>query len=213
MEEYIVYDALGFNVPPSSDLPVWRESEGRGVLEPMRWGLVPHWAKEKETRYAMINARSEDVARRPAYAQAFRRRRCLIPVNGFYEWQKLPGKRTKQPWYFRARGAPYLLLAGLWDEWRGEEGETLHSCTILTTEANETMKPIHDRMPVILSLRDIRLWLDESLRETSMLRPLLRPAPDDWLEEWPVSPLCNSPTVDDARCIRPLGENGYPTET
>ena len=206
VEEYIVYDALGYNVPPSSDLPVWRQRENRGILEPMHWGLVPHWAKEKTTKYSMINARSEDVAQRPAYRDAYKRRRCLIPVNGFYEWQKIPGSRRKQPWYFKPRNGAYLLLAGLWDEWRGE-GETLRSCTILTTRANERMRPIHDRMPVILKPENLRLWLDESLRDTSVLRPLFEPVEEDWLVSWPVSPECNSPAVNDERCIRPMGEN------
>ena len=206
VEDYIVYDALGYNVPPSSDLPVWYEHNEHGILRPMHWGLIPHWVKEKSTKYSMINARSEDVARRPAYASSFKHRRCLIPVNGFYEWQKIPKSKTKQPWYFRAREKPYLLLAGLWDEWYGED-ETLRSCTILTTEANETMKPIHDRMPVILRLEDVRFWLDETLKDTSVLRSLLKPIEDDFLQEWPVSPLCNSPTVSDERCIQPLSDD------
>ena len=146
------------------------------------------------------------MAKRPAYASSFKHRRCLIPVNGFYEWQKIPKSKTKQPWYFTAKEKPYLLLAGLWDEWHGE-GETLRSCTILTTEANETMKPIHDRMPVILRMEDVRLWLDETLKDTSVLRSLLKPIEDDFLQEWPVSPLCNSPTVNDERCIQLLSDD------
>ena len=203
VEDYIVYDALGYNVPPSSDLPVWYERQGTGVLYPMHWGLVPHWAKERNTRYSMINARSEEVERKPAYRDAFRKRRCLIPVNGFYEWQKLPGSKTKQPWYFTAKERPYLLLAGLWDEWRGD-GEVLRSCTILTTRPNATMKPIHDRMPVIVRPEEAALWLDTSVRDTRALKRLLEPVEEDYLQEWPVSPACNSPAVDDERCVRPL---------
>ncbi len=204
VEDYIVYDALGYNVPPSSDLPVWRKSETSGILEPMHWGLIPHWAKERQSKYSMINARAEDIARRPAYASSYRHRRCLIPVNGFYEWQQIAqkGKKAKQPWYFKAREKPYLLLAGIWDEWHGEE-ETIRSCTILTTEANETMKPIHDRMPVIIHHEDIGLWLDVMVRDTSVLRPLMRPVEDDYLTEYPVTPLCNSPAYNDERCITP----------
>ncbi|WP_457597381.1 SOS response-associated peptidase [Hydrogenimonas sp.] len=203
VEDYIVYDALGYNVPPSSDLPVWYQREGRGILMPMHWGFVPHWAKEKSTKYSMINARAEDIDKKPAYRAAFRRRRCLIPVNGFYEWQKVPGKRTKQPWYFTAKEAPYLLLAGVWDEWHGE-GETLRSCAIVTTEANETMKPIHDRMPVILKPGDIGVWLDKSVDETEALKPLMRPIEEGYLTEWPVTPKCGSPAYDSPECVKPL---------
>ena len=185
VEDYIVYDALGYNIPPSTDLPVWYEQNEHGILQSMHWGLIPHWAKEKSTKYSMINARSEDVAGRPAYASSFKHRRCLIPVNGFYEWQKISQARTKQPWYFRAREKPYLLLAGLWGRVHGE-GEPLRSCMILTTEANEMMKPIHDWMPVILKLKDARLWLDEAVKDTSVLRSLLKPIENDYLQEWPL---------------------------
>ncbi|WP_201351885.1 SOS response-associated peptidase [Hydrogenimonas urashimensis] len=203
VEDYIVYNTLGYNIPPSTDLPVWHEHGGKGILESMHWGLIPHWAKERSTKYSMINARAEDVAKRPAYSSSFKRRRCLIPVNGFYEWQKVPGMKIKQPWYFTSKEKPYLLLAGLWDEWRDDQTK-LRSCTILTTEPNEIMKPIHDRMPVILKFEDAGLWLDETLQDTSLLRHLLKPADEDLLSAWPVSPICNSPSVNEERCILPL---------
>jgi len=206
VEDYIVYDTLGYNIPPSTDLPVWYERDRHGILQPMRWGLIPHWAKEMKTGYSMINARSEEIEKKPAYRDAFRHRRCLIPVNGFYEWKKIPGSKQKEPWYFTARDKPYLLLAGVWDEWKGED-QSIRSCSILTTQANELMKPIHDRMPVILRNEDdIALWLDSQVQEKEALAPIMQPIESDYLQDWRVTSKCNSPAYNDPECIRRVSD-------
>ena len=203
VEDYIVYDTLGYNIPPSTEIPVWYEQNDKGILQPMRWGLIPHWAKEKKLKYSLINARSEEIEEKPAYRDSFHRRRCLIPVNGFYEWRKIPGSRHKEPWYFKARDKPYLLLGGVWDEWKGEN-ECIRSCSIVTTRANELMKPIHDRMPVIVRPEEIGLWLDSGVTEKEVLLPILQPIEESYLNDWRVNPLCSSPAFNDSSCIKPL---------
>lgn len=140
----------------------------------------------------LINARSETVAEKPSFRGAFKKRRCLIPADGFYEWQRREGNR-KQPFYFRMRDEHPFGFAGLWERWEGKGGEVLDTCTILTTEANEVLRPVHDRMPVIIHPEDYELWLAAGERERATLRDLLRPYPADEIACYPVSPLVNSP--------------------
>ena len=140
----------------------------------------------------LINARSETVAEKPSFRQAFRQRRCIIPADGFYEWQRAEGR--KQPFFFRMRDESPFGFAGLWERWEGEGGEVLDSCTILTTEANEVLGPVHDRMPVIIHPEDYGLWLTAGERERPTLRDLLRPYPEDEMAGYPVSMLVNSPS-------------------
>lgn len=165
-----------------------------------RWGLVPHWAKDERIGYKLINARSETVAEKPAFRDAFRRRRCLIPADGFYEWKKA-GTR-KQPYRFQT--GSLFAFAGLWERWQpsGEE-RVVYSCTILTTEANPRVAPIHHRMPVILHPSDYDRWLDpRSPRE--LLEALLIPYPEEEMEVYPVSDEVNRPVNDGPHLIRPL---------
>ena len=192
-----------YNIAPSQDAPVVRAGEagGRG-LESMRWGLIPSWAKEARIGYKMINARAETVAQKPEFRGAFRQRRCLVPADGFYEWRKL-GK-VKQPYRITlAEGGPFAF-AGLWERWRAPDGQAVSSFTIITTEANRPLRPIHDRMPVILDPADYDAWLDTAgVGPEEAVRPL-RPYPDQRLAAVPIGTRINSPRNDDAACIVPL---------
>ena len=163
------------------------------------WGLVPHWMKTPPKDARMINARSETVAEKPAFRDSFRAKRCLVPADGFFEWRKEAD--GKQPYLIRStRGGP-LAIAGLWASWRREGSPKLESCTLLTTTPNELMQPIHDRMPVFLPPEAWDLWLDPSVSDRGRLEALLHPAPEDWLEAYPVSKHVNSPRNDDAKCL------------
>ncbi|MCA3749441.1 MAG: SOS response-associated peptidase [Rubrobacter sp.] len=188
-----------YNVAPGRGVAAVVAEGGRRRLEVLRWGLVPPWADDPSIGDRMINARAETVASKPSFRRAFRERRCLIPADGFYEWQRLDG--GKQPYYVRRKdGAPFAF-AGLWEIWR-REGEEIRSCTILTTEANGLLGGIHDRMPVIVPPDLYGLWL-EGGAEREELDAVLRPYPGDDLEAYPVSRLVNNPANDDPRCIEP----------
>lgn len=193
-----------YNIAPTQESPVVRvlKTDGCRQLHLLRWGLIPHWARDPRIGNRMINARSESVAAKPAFRDAFRRQRCLVPGDGFFEWKRL-GKR-KQPHYIRMRDGQPFAFAGLWSRWQGREGEQIDSYTILTTEPNDLVRPIHDRMPVILARRDYEVWLDPKIQDAEKLRPLLRPSPSDDLIADPVDTLVNSPASDDPRCIKPL---------
>jgi putative SOS response-associated peptidase YedK len=196
-----------YNVAPSQDVPVVRLSEPdrKRRLEALHWGLVPHWAKDPKIGYRTINARAETVATQPAFRDAFRKRRCIVPANGFYEWQRVVvrGKEAKQPYYVHRKDGRPMGLAGLWDRWVAPDGEVLESFTIVTTEANELVQALHNRMPVILRPEDYALWLDPAAR-IEQLRPLLAPCPSDWLEATPVSREVNNPRNDGPGCIAPV---------
>lgn len=192
-----------YNVAPTQRVPVVRSRAGgeREMVEAV-WGLVPSWAKERALGNKLINARGETLAEKPAFRDSYKRRRCLIPADGFYEWQKAEG--GKQPWAIRARSREPLALAGLWARWRDREsGEELDSCTIVTTAANELVAPLHDRMPVILPRQAHALWLDPAVEDPARLAPLLVPSPADELEAFRVSRRVNSPAHDDPGCLEP----------
>ncbi|ACI99003.1 SOS response-associated peptidase [Rhodospirillum centenum] len=177
-------------------------------LVPMRWGLVPFWAKDAGIGARLINARADTLAEKPAFREALKHRRCLIPADGFYEWSGAAGR--KQPHYIRRRDGGLLAFAGLWESWHGPKGELpldppLLTATIVTTEANATLRPLHGRMPVILAEADRGRWLDPATPVGEALA-LLRPAADDLLGTVPVSPRVNAVRNDDAACIRPLSE-------
>jgi putative SOS response-associated peptidase YedK len=198
-----------FNLAPTQQAPVVRVTEPGGArrLDLLRWGLVPYWAKEAAIGNRMINARSEGVAEKPAYRSSFKKKRCLVVTDGFYEWQK-QGKGPKQPFLIRRRDRRPFAFAGLWSTWkdpeRGREGEPLETFTILTTSPNEAIRPLHDRMPVILSRGDFGLWLDPEVEAADRLQPLLAPCPAEDLELVPVSRAVNSPAYDGPQCIEPL---------
>ena len=192
-----------YNIAPTQPVAavrIARESEGR-ELAMLHWGLIPFWAKDPKIGARMINARSETVAEKPAFRAAFRRRRCLVLADGFYEWQKLDS--GKQPHYIRLHEGQPFALAGLWEHWKGPENRMIESCTLLTTQPNELVRQMHNRMPVILHPGDYALWLDPEVQDARRLQPLLRPYPEAEMETYPVSRMVNSPKNDDPRCIEP----------
>lgn len=191
-----------YNVTPDQFIPSCRVNEaGDRELVLMRWGLVPHWSKGPDNRYSMINARAETVHQKPAYRTPFKRHRCLIPVDGFYEWTQANGK---QPWYFHYQNNSPLALAGLWDHWSGESGDSMDSCTIVVTEANELMQPIHDRMPVILTPDQFETWLDPQNQDVETLRAMLLPYQGADLETYPVSRQVNNPRHDTSELLEQI---------
>lgn len=187
-----------FNLAPTQPVPAVVRAEDGLRLGALRWGLVPPWAERPGDGPAMINARSETVDRRPAFAEPFRRRRCWVLADGFYEWFTDEDGRRAPVHFRRPDGRPFAL-AGLWDRWQGDDDEVL-SCVILTTEPSDVVRPVHDRMPVILPERDRERWLDPGAGRPE-LRALLQPYPA--LEARRVSPYVNDPANDDPRCIEP----------
>ncbi|MDZ7615600.1 MAG: SOS response-associated peptidase, partial [Patescibacteria group bacterium] len=159
----------------------------------------PHWAKDPAIAARMINARAETVAEKPAYRAAFRRRRCLVPADGFYEWRKEGGR--KQPYFIRMRDDRLFAFAALWESWEGPDHSYLESCTLLTTEPNPLIRPIHDRMPVILPPEAYGAWLDPAVQDAARLLPLLGSYPPEQMHAQPVSPLVNNPRTDSAECL------------
>ncbi len=191
-----------YNIAPAQDVTVVWVQDGGRKLGHMRWGLVPSWAKDVKIGQRMINARAETVAEKPSFRSAFKHRRCLIPADGFYEWQAR-GTGPKQPYRIgRPDGAPFAF-AGLWEAWHGGEGDELLTCTIITTEANRTLRDIHGRMPVILDERDFSAWLDAA-GDGKSHDTVLAPAAEDLLAAYPVSARVNNVRNDDAECIAPL---------
>lgn len=186
-----------FNVAPTQSVAAILAENGSRRLETLRWGLVPSWAKDPEIGARMINARSETAPEKPSFRSAFKRRRCLIPADGFYEWKREEG--GKQPFYIHMKDGRPFAFAGLWEDWN--DGE-IRSCTILTTSANELVGEVHERMPVILPAEDRDAWLDPEA-ETQEIVSLLRPYPGDDLETFPVSRFVNSPRNNDERCVEP----------
>jgi putative SOS response-associated peptidase YedK len=171
----------------------------------LRWGLVPSWAKDKGIGARLLNARAETAATQPSFRSAFKKRRCLIPADGFFEWAKVEGR--KQPFYFTLQDGGPFAFAGLWEEWKGE-GEPLRSCAILTTEANDVVRPVHERMPVILAPDDYTKWLGPAARSQEELLPLLRPLPGEALVARPVSPFVNSARNEGPGCVEPVASEG-----
>ena len=182
---------------------VVRAREGKRTIAALRWGLVPHWAPDASAAARHINARSETVAGAPAFRDAFARRRCLVPADGFYEWASV-SDRVKTPyWIHHARGG-LLAFAGVHERWRpqGGAGEPLHTFAVLTTTPNALVAPLHDRMPVVLEPDQWNLWLDPEA-PLEAVRALLAPAPEGLLAAWPVSTRVNRVRHDDARCVEP----------
>lgn len=191
-----------YNLAPTQLLPVVTNS-GERVLEAFRWGLVPSWAKEVAIGNKLINARSETVAEKPSFRSALKRRRCLIVVDGWYEWRQ--SSKPKTPYLFRRKDRRLLTLAGLWEVWKAPDtGEVLHTCTVLTTGPNRLVATVHDRMPVLLPPEAWPLWLSPEPQEASTLQPLFTPAPEEPLEAWEVSRLVNAPTQDVPACAEPV---------
>jgi putative SOS response-associated peptidase YedK len=189
-----------YNIAPSQEILVVRQVTGRREGQMMRWGLIPSWTKDPQTGHHMINARAESLADKPAFREAFRRRRCLVPADGFYEWQNGNVKR-RQPFFIQRTDGQVMTLAGIWDPWVAADGQSILSCSIITVVANATVGAIHNRMPAILEPSDADRWLDESLCPADLLS-LLRPPAVDVLEAYPVDRQVNKPDEDGSACIR-----------
>jgi len=182
---------------------VYETREGERVVELMRWGLVPHWARDASIGHKLNNARAEGLFDKPSFRQAARRRRCLLPASGFYEWQATPA--GKQPWYVSARSGEPLAMAGLFEAWRPSDSEEwLLTCCVVTTEPNGLMAPIHDRMPVILAPARWTQWLSREEQDPARLAPLLAPCPAEALQAWPVSRAVSRGTAEGEALIAPL---------
>lgn len=192
-----------FNIAPTQPVAVVRQAHDstRREVTLMRWGLIPSWAKDISIGSRMINARAETVAEKPSFRAAFKRRRCLIPASGFFEWQKRADR--KQPYFIGMEEQGPFALAGLWEYWEGADGSALETTTILTTTPNDLVKPLHNRMPVILHPQDFSDWLNPSTR-ADFLMHLLRPYPAADMIAYPVSTLVNSPANDRPECVEPL---------
>jgi len=193
-----------YNIAPTQLVPtVLRlpKQSDRG-LHLLRWGLIPSWAKDSAIGARLINARAETAAEKPSFRSAFRQRRCLIVADGFYEWQRQ--ERKKQPFYFRLQDGQPFAFAGLWEHWEAPDGEAIESCTILTTEANEVLLPIHDRMPVILDPKDYDLWVDPAVQKPELLQGLLRPYQSKAMTSYAVSARVNNPANNSPDFINSL---------
>lgn len=183
-----------FNVAPTQPIAVVADADTRAA-EWMRWGLIPSWAKDPSIGSKLINARAETVNEKPSFRAAFAKRRCLILADGFYEWQKGAGAMGRsQPYYFRREDGKPFAFAGLWEFWKSPEGEPIRSATIITTAANDLVRPVHERMPVMLSGDSLWAWL-EGASESELLA-LLKPYPPEQMMRFPVSPMVNRPEYD-----------------
>ncbi len=208
-EQFALFDVAPFparfNIAPSQPVAVVRlpsqRPEPQRELQWLRWGLIPSWAKDPAIGNRMINARAETVAEKPAYRAALRHRRCLMAADGFYEWQ-LAG-RQKQPYFIHMHDDRPFAFAGLWEIWEGPDHTPVESCTLLTTEPNRLLRPIHNRMPVILAPEDYPQWLDPAIQKPEQLAPLLRSYPSEPMAAHPVSTVVNDPTNDGPQCVRP----------
>jgi len=203
--EGLVHPTPRYNVAPSQEAPVIATNEGKPAGRRMRWGLVPFWADDPSIGNRLINARSETAHRKPSFRHAFRKGRCLVPADGFFEWKKAAG--GKIPFWVHMESREPFAFAGLSERWSDPEGETLETFTILTTDANEFLRPIHDRMPVILPRSQWEAWLDPGAAEEH-LRSLLVPYPSDSLSVKEVSRRVNSPANDDPGCLEAPGPPG-----
>ncbi|HED04926.1 MAG TPA: SOS response-associated peptidase [Candidatus Fraserbacteria bacterium] len=192
-----------YNIMPTQPvLTVIALQGGERDLTSLRWGLIPSWAKDPAIGNRLINARAETLFEKPSFRAAVRERRCLILADGFYEWRRT--ERGKVPMYIQLKSKRHFGFAGLWESWRSPEGREIKSCSIVTTESNELVRPIHNRMPVIVHQEIEGLWLDPQVRSERELREVLRPYPAKEMEAYAVSPLVNSPAHDRPECIEPL---------
>ena len=196
-----------YNIAPTQPVAIVRVDPDRSLMLPQRewthvvWGLIPGWAKDPSIGARLINARSETAADKPSFRAAMKYRRCLVPADGFYEWQKVPG--GKQPMFIHRMNHAPFAIAGLWERWTSPDGSLIESCTLLTTEPNAMMAGIHNRMPVILDPVDYAMWLDAGHVKPDAVQHLLRPCPDDWLTAYPVSTVVNNARNETPACVEP----------
>jgi putative SOS response-associated peptidase YedK len=193
-----------YNIAPTQPVPVVRQNPTEPVreLSLLRWGLIPSWAKDSSGAANMINARSETAAMKPAFRDALKSRRCMIPADGFYEWKKTGP--VKQPYCFEVDGGRLFAFAGIWDRWKDKSGKTVETCSILTTTSNAVTSVVHDRMPVILDPDSYDLWLDPGMRDLSAVSDLLKPCDARLMRRYPISTRINYVANDDEECSAPV---------
>lgn len=196
-----------YNLAPTQLASVVLVRDGVPTIEPFLWGLVPSWAKDVASvrKYSLINARGEDIAEKRSFKQAFHRRRCVVPLSGFFEWKR-DAAGAKQPFAIHLKQDPIMSVAGVWERWASpDSGDVIHSFAIVTTAANAFMRTLHDRMPVILAKADIAAWLDPERQDTLELQALLAPCPSEWLTAFPVATKVNSPRYNQPDVLLPAG--------
>jgi putative SOS response-associated peptidase YedK len=193
-----------YNIAPTQYNPVVSIIQNERAMVPMKWGLIPHWAKEEAIGYKMINARIETIAEKPSFKRPLLSQRCLVPADGYYEWSKLskPGKRP--PFRVVLKSREIFAFAGLWDSWENEEGDVVLSYTIITTEADELVRKIHPRMPVILRPENEDTWIDPTLKDLKMLMKILTPYPAKYTEMYEVSSIVGRANIDKDELIQPV---------
>ena len=190
VRDLVEWDVPRFNIAPTQSVLAVRDGQSGREAARLRWGLIPSWSQDMKLAASMINARAETVAEKPAFRAAFKRRRCLIPANGFYEWQR--NGKSKVPHLISLRSSDLFAFAGLWESWHAPDGSVVESCTVLTTSANELMATIHDRMPVILPVSEYGVWLDAQVQDASVLSELLVPYAADDMQAERVSDVVNN---------------------
>ncbi len=188
-----------YNIAPSQEVAAVRLSSDGRELVMLHWGLIPSWSKESKIKYSTINARADTVDTKPAYRSAFKRQRCIIPCTGFYEWKVT--ESGKQPYYIGFEGLKLFGLAGLWDRWQGEGEQSIESCTIIVTDANSVILPVHDRMPVILGEQYFDQWLDADNKDIAALKSLLIPHDPKNMTIFAINKRVNNPSDDDPKCM------------
>jgi putative SOS response-associated peptidase YedK len=194
-----------YNMTPTQETTVLRVVDGERHFALMRWGLVPFWAKDVKSadRYSMINAKAEEITEKRSFKAAFEKRRCIIPMSGFFEWKKMATGR-KTPYCVRLKEEPIMSLAGIWEHWKSKEGtQDVTSFAIITTDANEAMQSIHSRMPVILNRNEEDFWLHSENAHSTELKKLLKPCPPDWMDIYPISTMVNSPINNRPEVLHP----------
>jgi putative SOS response-associated peptidase YedK len=199
-----------YNVAPTQPVPIVRLAEGERHFALVRWGLIPSWVKDPRTFTLLINARGESVTDKPAFRAAMRRRRCLFPADGFYEWKTTAG--GKRPYFVRPKSGRPMAFAGLWETWTGPNGEEQETAAIVTTNANRTLSAIHERMPVIVDPSAFDLWLDSGKVDAKTATALITPAPENVLEAYEISPAVNRVANDSPKLIEPYGAQPNPAE-
>jgi|tagenome__1003787_1003787.scaffolds.fasta_scaffold20787077_1 putative SOS response-associated peptidase YedK len=192
-----------YNIAPTQTVAVVRMRDDQRVIAGQRWGLIPNWSKDAKAGFSLINARSEEVFEKPAYAEPFRKRRCLVIADGFYEWKKV-GAGKKQPYCFTLKDDSAFAFAGIWDSWKSPERMAIESCSILTTSPNALCAQVHDRMPVIMEPRHYEAWLTAPATEAKNLQELLIPFEAERMKKYAVNPLVNSPKNDSPQVMEPF---------
>lgn len=205
IEQFIQEDLFSpsYNVAPSQSVLSVINDGRKNRLGFLRWGLIPSWAKDEKIGYKLINARAETLHEKPSFRQAYRNRRCLIIADSFYEWKR-DGDQSKTPMRIKLKSGGLFAMAGLWEQWKSPDGHSIFSCSVITTEPNELVGEIHDRMPVILKPEDEKIWLDRTITNTAQLDQLLKPLDKDLMEAYEVSPLVNSPKNNSVELIQEI---------